>query len=123
MGWKKMILGEKMPDKNDPKYAARYEHEVNAGRKWARRLKIDKAAGYAQCFACKHPRWFLALVFGIVIGCLSLNIWRIIQVYNRPQTEQATSVSHHQEELLKQKRNKKLINRYSNDTERTDKQD
>lgn len=42
MGWKKLILGEKMPDKNDPKYAERYEKEVSAGRKWAKFLKIDK---------------------------------------------------------------------------------
>ena len=33
MGWKKMIFGEKMPDKNDPKYKERYEKEVAAGRK------------------------------------------------------------------------------------------
>lgn len=31
MGWKKMIFGEKMPDKNDPKYKERYEKEVAAG--------------------------------------------------------------------------------------------
>ena len=35
MGWKKLIIGEKMPDKNDPKYTERYEKEVSAGRKWA----------------------------------------------------------------------------------------
>ena len=28
MSWKKMILGEKMPDKDDPKYKERYENEV-----------------------------------------------------------------------------------------------
>ena len=82
MGWKKLILGEKMPDKNDPKYAERYEKEVSAGRKWAKFLKIDKAAGYAQCFACKYPKVFLTLVFGIVIGCLTLNICRMVQIYN-----------------------------------------
>ena len=41
MGWKKIILGEKMPDKNDPKYKQRYEDEVNAGRKFARMTKIS----------------------------------------------------------------------------------
>ena len=35
MSWKKMILGEKMPDKDDPKYQDRYEKEVDAGRKFA----------------------------------------------------------------------------------------
>ena len=31
MGWKKLIFGEKMPDKNDPKYRKQYEKEVDAG--------------------------------------------------------------------------------------------
>ena len=44
MSWKKMIMGEKMPDKDDPKYRDRYEREVDAGRKFARATKIDKAA-------------------------------------------------------------------------------
>ena len=30
--FKKFILGEKMPDKDDPKYKDRYEKEVNAER-------------------------------------------------------------------------------------------
>ena len=33
MGWKKLILGENMPDKNDTKYAERYEKGVSAGSK------------------------------------------------------------------------------------------
>ena len=93
MGWKKLIIGEKMPDKNDPKYTERYEKEVSAGRKWARFLKIDKAAGYAQCFACQHPKVFLTLVFGIVIGCLTLNICRMVEIYNRPKTGHGDTAS------------------------------
>jgi conjugative transposon TraK protein len=41
MGWKKMIMGEQMPDKNDPKYKERYEREVSAGRKFAKAAKFD----------------------------------------------------------------------------------
>lgn len=36
MGWKKMLVGEKMPDKDDPKYRQRYEKEVKAGRKFGK---------------------------------------------------------------------------------------
>ena len=36
-----MIFGEKMPDKDDPKYKERYEREVAAGRKAARLLRLD----------------------------------------------------------------------------------
>ena len=56
-----MIFGEKMPDKDDPKYKERYEREVVAGRKAARLLRLDKAAGGVQRFACKHPGGFLPL--------------------------------------------------------------
>ena len=55
MGWKKLIFGEKMPDKDDPKYEKRYKKEVEAGKRAARFLRIDKMAGCAQRFACKHP--------------------------------------------------------------------
>lgn len=106
-----------------PRYAERYEKEVCAGRKWVRLLKIDKAARYAQCFACRHPKIFLTLVFGIVIGCLTLNICRMVQIYNRPNTEQTVTATQHQEELLKKKRNKPIIKTESNDPERIYKQD
>lgn len=120
MGWKKFIMGEKMPDKNDPQYAQRYKKDVKAGRQFAHCLKIDKAAEQVQRFACKHPRWFLAIVFGIVIGCLSLNIYRVAQVCNRQQTETVTTAAQHQEQLLKEKRNHKTI-QYHGTERHTDK--
>ena len=30
-GWKKFIMGEKMPDKDDPQYKEQYERDVDAG--------------------------------------------------------------------------------------------
>ena len=30
-GFKQMLIGEKMPDKDDPKYKERYERDVRAG--------------------------------------------------------------------------------------------
>ena len=80
MGWKKLIMGEKMPDKNDPRYKERYEKEVSAGRKVARFLKIDKAAAVTQRFADRWPKLFLGIVFGIVIFCFVLNVYRLLQV-------------------------------------------
>lgn len=103
MSWKKMIIGEKMPDKDDPKYRKRYESEVEAGRKTARVLKIDKAASSVQRFACKHPKWFLAIVFTIVVSCLTFNIYRMIAVAQMQKTEQHTTATEQQEKLLKQK--------------------
>lgn len=103
MSWKKMILGEKMPDKDDPKYRKRYESEVEAGRKTARLLKIDKAAYGIQRFACKHPKWFLTMVFTIVVSCLTFNIYRVVAVSRIQKTEQHATATEQQEKILKQK--------------------
>lgn len=105
MSWKKMIMGEKMPDKDDPKYRDRYEKEVDAGRKFAKATKIDKAAARVQCFANGHKKTFLALVFGFIAICFALNIYRMCKVYCTQQEQKtATEV---QEELVK-KRHKRV---------------
>ncbi len=118
MGWKKLIIGEKMPDKNDPQYTGQYEKDVKAGRKFARMLRIDRAAASVQRFACLSPKLFLAIVFGIVISCFSLNTYRVVKICNRPKTEQTSTVVSQQEQLLKEKRINKTINNITNDTDR-----
>ena len=90
MGWKKLFVGEKMPDKN-PKYKQRYESEVNAGRKFARMMKLDVLAGMVQNFANNHRKLFLVIVFGLIILCLCLNIYRMAFVFNRQQSVQSAT--------------------------------
>ena len=102
MGWKKLIIGEKMPDKNDPKYKERYEKEVSAGRKVARFLRIDKAAAATQRFADRWPKLFLGIVFGIVIFCFVLNVYRLSQVATKANDYQ-TAVEK-QESIYKERR-------------------
>lgn len=102
MGWKKLIMGEKMPDKNDPRYKERYEKEVSAGRKVARFLKIDKVAAATQRFADRWPKLFLGIVFGIVIFCFVLNVYRLSQVATKANDYQ-TAVEK-QESIYKERR-------------------
>ena len=71
---KKMILGEKMPDKNDPEYREKYEKDVEAGRKFAKATRIERLAGHIQRFADRHSKLFLAIVFGIVAACFAINL-------------------------------------------------
>ena len=55
---RKMILGEKMPSKDDPKYRETYERDVEAGRKFAKRTRLDRLVGHVQKFAefaCAEP--------------------------------------------------------------------
>ena len=80
-GFRRMLLGEKMPDKNDPKYKERYERDVEAGRRFAKATRIDKAAAKVQGFADMHRRLFLAIVFGFIVSALAWNIYRLTVVY------------------------------------------
>ena len=111
MGWKKMLVGEKMPDKDDPKYRQRYEEEVKAGRRFARTLKLDVLAVKVQQFANNHKRLFLARVFGFILLCFGFNIYRMVMVYNHQQSTQ--SATERQEQLMRQRR-KKVNNAINN---------
>ena len=123
MNLKKIIIGEKMPDKNDPKYRERYEKEVGFGRKVARFLRIDKAAAATQRFADRWPKLFLGLVFGIVIFCFCLNVYRLSQVATKANSYQ-TAVEQ-QEKRYKERRTpqpilERTINNNSNELTETD---
>ena len=63
MGWKRLIIGEPMPDKNDPKYKERYEREVEAGRKFADKTGISWGAKKIQEIGSCSGIWFCDAVF------------------------------------------------------------
>ena len=83
-GFRRMLFGEKMPDKNDPQYKERYEREVTAGKKFAKATRIDKVAAKVQHFANAHRTLFLVIVFTFVIGGFAWNIYRLAVVYRQP---------------------------------------
>ena len=86
-----MLLGEKMPDKNDPKYKERYKRDVEAGRRFAKATRIDKAAAKVQGFADMHRRLFLAIVFGFIVSALAWNIYRLTVVYRHHPTRRTAT--------------------------------
>lgn len=90
-GFRRMLFGEKMPDKNDPQYKDRYEREVTAGRKFARATRIDKAAAKIQGFANAHRTLFLVIIFGFAIGGFVWNIYRLTVAYNYSHTTRAAT--------------------------------
>jgi len=113
MNIKRMIFGEKMPDKDDPKYKERYEREVKAGRKFAETLHIDKFAASIQRFADRHRTVFLVIVFGFVVGSFAWNIYRLAVVYNhKPNQRTATEM---QDSLLRQRH--KALERHGKNVE------
>lgn len=104
-GFRRMLFGEKMPDRNDPQYKERYEREVTAGRKFAKATRIDKAAAKVQGFANVHRTLFLVIVFGFVIGGFAWNVYRLTVVYrHNPARRTATEM---QDSVLRE-RHKRL---------------
>jgi len=101
-GFRRMLFGEKMPDKNDPKYKERYERDVQAGRRFAQATRIDKAAAKVQGFANVHRTLFLVIVFAFVIGGVVWNIYRLTVVYrHHPSRRTATEM---QDSVLRERR-------------------
>lgn len=100
-GFRRMLFGEKMPDKDEPQYKERYERDVDAGRKFAKATRIDRAAAKVQGFANAHRTLFLVLVFGFVIGAFAWNIYRLTVVYrHQPAGRTATEI---QDSVLRQR--------------------
>ena len=88
---RKMILGEKMPSKDDPKYRETYERDVEAGRKFAKRTRLDRLGGHVQKLADRHSGLFLGIVLAIVVGCFVINAYHFTKAYQlrKAQTESA----------------------------------
>ena len=98
--FKKMIFGEKMPDRDDPKYQKQYEKDVESGRKFCKATGLDRLAARVQGFATRHSKLFLVIVFGFVIACFSLNIYHMVRAYRCTQQQTTESVSQRQERIL-----------------------
>ena len=96
--WKKFIMGEKMPDKDDPQYKDRYEKDVDAGRRFARWSGLDRLAAKVQDFANKHTKAFLAIVFGFVILSFCMNVYRIGCVWSQ-EGERKSAVEQQDEQI------------------------
>lgn len=77
MNVKKVIMGEPMPDENDPKYKERAERDRKAGEQFAHSVGLDKVAACIQRFASNHSKLFLGIVFSFVVFSVSLNLYRM----------------------------------------------
>lgn len=99
---KKMLLGEEMPDKNDPKYKELHEQSFNAGVSFAKKTKLDVFALKVQTFARSYPKLFLGIIFSIVLFCVGLNLYRLSSAISIPSTP--SSAIQMQEQQLKLKR-------------------
>ena len=98
MGFKKILFGEKVPDRDDPKYKERYEKDVAAGKSFAHALHLDRAAACVQRFASRHAKLFLALVFSFVLFSVGLSLYRMKQAVTY-QLQPSSAVERQEKEL------------------------
>lgn len=103
MGFRKMLMGERMPDKNDPRYRERYEREVAAGRRFADVSGISCVARRIHVFGTTRPKLFLTIVFGIVMLLFIVNVVHLYRVYDRQPAAHVTAVER-MEKVLKEKK-------------------
>lgn len=95
---KKIIFGEKMPDKDDPNYKEKHEKCVNAGKSFARTLRLDKAAAKVQRFASTYPKLFLCIIFGFVLFSIGLNLYRMSNAVSY-RSNPSSAVEHQEQQL------------------------
>ena len=67
-------------------------------------MKLDVLAAKVQLFANDHKLLFLYLVFGFIIFCFGLNIYRLVVVYSHQQSRQ--SATERQEQMLRLRHSK-----------------
>lgn len=93
MKLRKMIFGEPMPDKDDPKYKERFKKGEEAGAKFARKIGLSKGLYKLQLWTNDHKVAFLVITFGFVLCCLALNIAGMIYQYkNQKEGHRGTAV-------------------------------
>lgn len=93
MKLKKMIVGEPMPDKDDPKNKERYERGEKAGAKFAKKIGLSKGLYKLQLWTNDHKAAFLVITFGFVLTCLALNIIGMIRQYkNQKEARRGTAI-------------------------------
>jgi len=84
MGWSKFFRGEPIPDRDDPKYQKRHEQMYSAGGTFARVTGLTWLGRKITVFANNHKGLYLALVFGIAIFVLVLQVYRFTSSFRNP---------------------------------------
>ena len=95
---KKILFGEKTPDRDDPNYRNLREMSEAAGLKTSRFLRLDKAAAAVQRFAERHTTLFFGFLLALCIIIASAQIRRI-QFAWQHRNSHSTAVERQRQEL------------------------
>ena len=92
MSWKKLIFGERMPDKDAPENRERYERHVETGRQLARVTGLGTLAVMLQRWGQAHKVAFIVIVFSFVVFCFFLNAYRLFVSFQQGSPRSAVAV-------------------------------
>ena len=99
-GFRRIFIGEPMPDKNDPKYRERYEREVAAGKHFADATGISWLGARYVALATAHRRTFMYVMVGLVFLFCVGNLYRLVSYsYVAPKGSYSVTM---QDSLLKE---------------------
>ena len=95
---KKILFGEKTPDRDDPNYRNLREKSEAAGLKMSKFLRLDKATAAVQRFAERHTTLFFGFLLALCIIIASAQIRRI-QFAGQHRNSHSTAVERQRHEL------------------------
>ena len=96
-GFKRVLVGEKMPDKNDPGYKERYERDVEAGRKFAKAVGLTWLGRHYVRLAEANKKAFFAIVLGLMMFFFIGNLYRFSSAVGKSSS---TSYSVHMQDSV-----------------------
>lgn len=98
MNIKKILFGEKTPDRDDPNYQKLREKSEAAGIKTSKFLGLDKATAAVQRFAERHTTLFFGFLLALSIIIASAQIRRIQYAWHH-RNSHSTAVERQRHEL------------------------
>ena len=98
MNIKKILFGEKTPDRDDPEYQKLREESEAAGLKTSKFLRLDKATAAVQSFAEGHRTLFFGFLLALSIIIASAQIRRIQYAWQL-RNSHSTAVERQRHEL------------------------
>lgn len=76
-GFRRIFVGEPMPDKDDPKYHERREREMEAGRRFAEAVGLARLGCWLCGVADSNRKVFMGVMLSLIMLFFLGNVWRI----------------------------------------------
>ncbi len=75
-GFRRIFVGEPMPDKDDPKYRERYEREVETGKRFAEAVGLARLGRWYCRVAENNKKMFFVVMLGLITFFFIGNVYR-----------------------------------------------